>query len=43
MVGEIISESWARSKSVHPGEIVGISILELALGGQFILQRNDPA
>jgi hypothetical protein len=23
-VGEIISESWARSKSVHPGEIIGI-------------------
>jgi hypothetical protein len=27
MVGEIISESWARSKSVHPGEIIGIRTL----------------
>jgi hypothetical protein len=30
VVGEIISESWGRIKSVHPAEIIGICTLKLS-------------
>ena len=48
-MGEIISESWARSKAVHPGEIIGIRTLLMQgkhaylQAGAGIVADSDPA